>query len=402
MREWVMKRLKTLRIMLLALVMIAALPGITAEAATLTGTFKSAAGTVQVTGKWKKNKKKNKYYFKTSSGKLKMGWLTLPAGTYYLRKNGFRANGQVKIGGKYYYFRKNGKQRTGTITVKGTTYYFDPANGGARTDIKTEKDGKLRNAFGADGTYYDAKGFPIRRATLKKLLQTALKPVGQTMYVWGGGWNQVDTGSGLESTTIGVSPQWKKFFNKQTSSYDYRTTRYQVHNGLDCSGFVAWVIYNTFNTESGHGGYVMLAQKMAKTFAGWGWGKYKSPRAFTDWRAGDIMSLPAGHVYIVIGKCNDGSVVLVHSSPKGVMINGTVSRSGKVKSKAWKLARKYMKKYYPVWYKRYPDVSRGSSYLNNYGRMRWNLGTKNSVMSDPEGLRKMSAKKVLKVIFNEK
>ena len=114
------------------------------------------------------------------------------------------------------------------------------------------------------------------------------------------------------------------------------------------------------------------------------------------------MSLPAGHVYIVIGKCKDGSVVLVHSSPKGVMINGTVSRSGKVKSKAWKLARKYMKKYYPVWYNRYPDVSRGLSYLNNYGRMRWHLGTKNSVMSDPEGLRKMSAKKVLKVIFNEK
>ena len=73
MRDWVMKRLKSLRVMLLEVVMIAALPGITAEAATLTGTFKSAAGTVQVTGKWKKHKKKKKYYFKTPSGKLKRG-----------------------------------------------------------------------------------------------------------------------------------------------------------------------------------------------------------------------------------------------------------------------------------------------------------------------------------------
>ena len=113
------------------------------------------------------------------------------------------------------------------------------------------------------------------------------------------------------------------------------------------------------------------------------------------------MSLASGHVYIVIGKCADGSVVLVHSSPKGVMINGTVSRSGKVKSKAWKLARKYMMKYFPAWYAKYPDVSRGSSYLNSYGRMRWYLGRKKSVMSDPDGLRRKNAAQVLKVIFGE-
>ena len=100
MRDWVMKRLKTIRIMLLTLVMLTALPGIPAQAAKLSGTFQTATGTIQVTGKWKKNKKKKKYYFKTPSGKLKRGWLTLPAGTYYLRKSGFRARGQVKIDGK--------------------------------------------------------------------------------------------------------------------------------------------------------------------------------------------------------------------------------------------------------------------------------------------------------------
>ena len=139
---------------------------------------------------------------------------------------------------------------------------------------------------------------------------------------------------------------------------------------------------------------------MARTYSSWGWGSYKSARAFKDWRAGDVMSLAAGHVYIVIGGCSDGSVVLVHSSPKGVMINGTVSSAGKVKSKAWKLARKYMKKYYPEWYKKFPDVSRGRQSLTGYSRMRWHLGTKNSVMSDPDGLRKMNASQVLKVIFS--
>ena len=394
-KERIMRKSRILRTVLLALIMLMAVPGTSVYAKTLSGTFTDSTGTREVIGNWKK-KSNTKIFFKTASGKLKHGWLKLPTGTYYIRKNGFRATGQIRVNGKYYYFRKNGKQRTGTISVKGTIYYFDPENGGARTEPKTEQDKKYRLEFDQDGNFYDSKGYPIRKATLKQLLQTALKPVGRTVYVWGGGWNRVETGE------IGVSPQWEKFFRKQTSSYDYRTTRYQTNNGLDCSGFVGWVMYNTFNTQSGHGGYVMLAQKMARTYAGWGWGSFKSARAFKDWRAGDVMSLASGHVYIVIGGCSDGSVVLVHSSPQGVMINGTVSSSGKVKSKAWKLARKYMKKYYPEWYKKFPDVSRGRQYLTGYSRMRWHLGTKNSVMSDPDGLQKMDASKVLKVIFNER
>ncbi len=397
-----MKKSGFVRCILLSVMILAMVPGMKAEAKskTVTGTLTNKSGVHEVTGKWKK--KKGKYYFKFKKPvDSARGWLKLPAGTYFLKSSGKRVTGEYKINGKYYYFGKNGKQKTGSISVDGFVYYYDPAKGGARAEVQVKRNKNLRNAFGSDGTYYDPKGYPIHKATLKRLLQTALKPVGQTMYVWGGGWNLNDTGSGLESTTIGVSPRWKQFYKKQNSGYDYRTTRYQVHDGLDCSGFVAWVIYNTFNTESGHGSYVMLAQRMARTFADWGWGKYKSARAFTDWRAGDIMSLAEGHVYIVIGKCSDGSVVLVHSSPKGVMINGTATPQGKVKSRAWKLARKYMKKYYPEWYKRYPDVSRGTSYLTSYSRMRWNLGTQNSVMSDPEGLRNMDASHVLKVIFGE-
>ncbi len=257
-----------------------------------------------------------------------------------------------------------------------------------------EAQAKYYNTYDSEGNFYDSTGHKIKKSTIKHLLQTALKPVGKCMYVWGGGHNQT------VSTTIGVLPGWETYFKKQTKSY-YHGYRLNAYDGLDCSGYVGWVLYNTFNTESGHGSFTTLAQYMTKLYASYGWGKYKSARKFTNQKAGDIMSLAAGHVYIVVGRCSDGSLVILHSSPQGVMINGTVSKKGKKKSKAWKLARKYMKRYYPEWMAKYRDVRRSSSYLSQYSKMSWYISKTNSVMSDPEGLRKMSADQVLKVIFNE-
>ena len=59
-----------------------------------------------------------------------------------------------------------------------------------------------------------------------------------------------------------------------------------------------------------------------------------------------------------------------------------------------------MKKYFPEWYKKYPDVSRGTDYLRRYSKMSWYIDRTKSVMSDPDGLRQMSAEKVLEVIFS--
>ncbi len=239
-----------------------------------------------------------------------------------------------------------------------------------------------------------------KSSTLKELLTVALEPVGSTMYVWGGGWNEADTGAGVEARTIGVSAQWKKFFNQQTSSYNYQNTRYQIHNGLDCSGYIGWCIYNILNTEDGNEGYVMYASQMAKNFANRGWGSYKSKSKVKDYKAGDIMS-SSGHVWMVVGQCSDGSVVLLHSSPPGVQLCGTPSSSGKSSSEAVKLAQKYMKKYYPSWYRKYPDCSRGSSYLRDYSQMRWDVSGK-SIMTDPDGYRNKSADQILKDLFKSK
>jgi hypothetical protein len=111
------------------------------------------------------------------------------------------------------------------------------------------------------------------------------------------------------------------------------------------------------------------------------------------------LSLSEGHVYIVVGQCSDGSVVLLHSSPPGVMITGTTTRSGDKNSEAIRLAKQYMKKYYPAFNSKFPDTSRSASYLTNYAQMRWFVGKTTSLMSDPEGYRYKNAQQVLQDLF---
>ena len=290
--------------------------------------------------------------------------------------------------------------KAASVTIKklkpGKTYYYR-----VRGYLKKKGKTKYTNFSKVLKVKMPAKkaetaGTP--KSTLKKLLQTGLQPAGSTMYVWGGGWNKADTGAGTAARTIGVSPKWKKFFNKQTSAYDYRTTRYQIENGLDCYGYIGWCIYNIMNTESGKKGYVMLAQNMAKNFAKRGWGSYRSADSVRNYRAGDIMS-SSGHVWMVVGQCNDGSVVLLHSSPPGVQLAGTPTPSGKTNSRAVKLAATYMKKYFPKWYRKYPDCSVSYQYLTQYAQMRWDVSGK-GVMSDPEGYRNTNANQILKDLFS--
>ena len=59
-----------------------------------------------------------------------------------------------------------------------------------------------------------------------------------------------------------------------------------------------------------------------------------------------------------------------------------------------------MKKQAPSWYRRFPDVARGSSYLR-YSQFRWDVRG-GSVMEDPDGYQERSAKAVLKDLFAAK
>lgn len=231
------------------------------------------------------------------------------------------------------------------------------------------------------------------RKSVGNLLLTALKPVGSTMYVWGGGWGDDDITSGADSVQIGISPRWAEFAKEQDASYDFDTTRFRRHDGLDCSGYIGWVIYNVMETRSGRDGYVMKAATMAANYAKRGWGPFSKPGEVRQWRAGDIMSMD-GHVWLVIGSCEDGSVVFMHSSPPGVTIAGTLLADGSA-SIATGLAEKYMSTYFPDWYEKYPDTGKGYAYLTASASMSWNRKT----LSDEEGLTKMSAEAVLEWMF---
>lgn len=226
------------------------------------------------------------------------------------------------------------------------------------------------------------------KKTLKTYLQNALVPVGRTLYIWGGGWG----GIGNDTAVIGYQSSWNTFFTQNaTASYNYKNYRYKYGKGLDCSGFVAWVTYNTLYTQSGKADLVCQSTTVAKNYASRGWATLSTNYSSSTgkvFKPGDVVSMN-GHVWISLGTCSDGSVLLVHSSPRGVQISGT---SGKAAT----LASKYMKKYFPEW----PYAARtvGSSYLKYAGKARWIVNGK-GILTDPDGIQNMSAENCMKAIL---
>ena len=258
--------------------------------------------------------------------------------------------------------------------------------------------------------------------TLLNFLKTAMEPVGTTLYIYGGGWDWQDVGSSVESRTIGVSPDWVRFFNVQdenytfkekdgdkekadpkTSYYPYGEYNEYYYAGLDCSGYVGWVLYNTFETEDLQDGYVMGSTSTAKKLAARGFGEWT--QSITEMKPGDMMSMN-GHIWISLGTCTDGSTLILHSTPSKSRTNqpgGGVQISAIGKStdcEAYKLADEYMSKYYPKWYSRYPIyLCDPDVYFHftgeNAGKFTWST----DVLSDSENIRNMTPKEVLEILF---
>ena len=238
----------------------------------------------------------------------------------------------------------------------------------------------------------------VEKKSILDFLKIAMQPVGKTMYVYGGGWNEEDTGAGIEAVTLGVSPAWEAYAAKQKETYNYKETRYQIHDGLDCSSYVGWAIYNVLETENGKDGYVFSASKMSKELSNRGLGEYIPAKETShwNWQPGDIASMEdSRHVWIVVGTCEDGSVLLLHCSPPGIFFCGTKLPDGS-KSAAVSLAEHIMKTYYPEWYERFPKCYRSNSYLTETSVMRWSR----EVLSDEEGLTTMSAEEIVALLFD--
>lgn len=285
---------------------------------------------------------------------------------------------------------------------------------------------KLFRMFIAEDYTAPVSGVPGKQ-TLKNFLATALTPVGTSLYVYGGSWDWQDVNSSNQAMTIGLSQSWIDFFQSQDANYTYKNSAnpsesYYPHNawnqyyyaGIDCSAFVGWSVYNVMNTEDStvadNTGYVMSATKQAKNFAEvqkWGTWSQEKPFKPEHFQTGDIFSMN-GHVWICLGKCEDGSLVILHSTPSdsingqgggGVQINGV----GESKDcQAVKLAEEYMSKYYPQWWDRYHEVYKNFDNYTKYegenaGKFSWDL---KNTLADPDGYANMSADEILADLFD--
>ncbi len=315
--------------------------------------------------KWKKQKKATGYivyqYSKYTKKYERLG---------KTRKNTYNMSG--KAAGTIYHFKVQSYRKVGDM------YYKSKLSKHLRIRTKKEPTKKV--------------------STIKQYLKTAMQPIGKAVYVWGGGWSVDGLGGSTESRSMGVSPNWSNFFDAQTEDYDYYFTQYQRHDGLDCSGYVGWTIYNIMNKKSGNNGYVMSAKDMARNYASRGWGTYIDKKKVWNYYPGDIMSSDCsdcGHVWIVVGECDDGSVVVLHSSSNaGVQLSGTVDMDGDPNSEAVRLVKKYMKQYFPEWCQKFKTKIRDIKYLSHFGQMTWDVSGK-SIMTDPDGYKEMNAEQVL-------
>ncbi|MED9966121.1 MAG: N-acetylmuramoyl-L-alanine amidase family protein [Blautia sp.] len=334
-------------------------------------------------------------YF-TSACYMLTGWTQNSKGEkrYFEPEDGVMATDFTKLDGKTYYFYKgSGKMATGWVTnkSKGYKYYFDKETGVMAVGDVTI-DGKKYH-FNSNGVLSQTTGSTGKK-TIKNYLAGALQPVGEALYVWGGGWN--------DSTRKGVSPTWKKWYDSQNSNYDYNDYRdlstANRAKGLDCSGFVGWSAYQVMQSKSGIGsGYTVVAAEVGSYYKSLGWGSIlnQSQLAKDDWelQAGDV-GYNSGHTWIVLGQCKDKSAVIVHSTPNaGCQISGTPTPSGNYSSQAIALAKKYMSRY--AGFNKYNYHTSSGNYIKNGNYLRWNSKT----LSDPDGYREMTADEILADLF---
>lgn len=233
-------------------------------------------------------------------------------------------------------------------------------------------------------------------ATIKNLLLTALAPIGKTLYIYGGGWNEADSAAGTEARTLGLSPRWKKFYFEHTKNYNFKDFNYKkdpslIHKGLDCSAYIGWVLYNIFETENNGEGYVYKSTKIAEVLANKGLGTFTPAKSITHFRPADILSgAKTAHTFIALSQCPDGSLLLLHSSPPAPMISATPTPTGDP-SVAESLAKAFMQTAFPAHYDLHPQIGRPVSYLTDYNLFRFYP----HILKDPDNYAQKSPFQIL-------
>ena len=134
------------------------------------------------------------------------------------------------------------------------------------------------------------------------VVRSACSLVGKVNYFWGG-----------KSLVIGWDARWGEL--RQVTAAGSSTTGTYRPYGLDCSGFVDWVIYNQSggNYVIGHGGGATMQHS------------YCTDISWADAQPGDLVFYPDNsHVGIVGGKDANGELLIIHcaSGYNNVVITG--------------------------------------------------------------------------------
>ena len=134
------------------------------------------------------------------------------------------------------------------------------------------------------------------------VVRTACSLVGKVNYFWGG-----------KSLVIGWDARWGEL--RQVTAAGSSTTGTYRPYGLDCSGFVDWVIYNQSGGSYiiGHGGGATMQHS------------YCTDISWADAQPGDLVFYPDNsHVGIVGGRDANGELLIIHcaSGYNNVVITG--------------------------------------------------------------------------------
>ena len=199
-----------------------------------------------------------------------------------------------------------------TITAKTaeemkTAYHFNRNQIAALDELLEQRDLLLElieDVYSVSGdTASLIRGLPEDLSPEREaVVRTACSLVGKVNYFWGG-----------KSLVIGWDARWGEL--RQVTAAGSSTTGTYRPYGLDCSGFVDWVIYNQSGGSYiiGHGGGATMQHA------------YCTDISWSDAQPGDLVFYPDNsHVGIVCGRAEDGSLLVIHcaSGANNVVITG--------------------------------------------------------------------------------
>lgn len=187
-----------------------------------------------------------------------------------------------------------------TITAKTaeemkTAYHFNRNQIAALDELLEQRDLLLElieDVYSVSGdTASLIRGLPEDLSPEREaVVRTACSLVGKVNYFWGG-----------KSLVIGWDARWGEL--RQVTAAGSSTTGTYRPYGLDCSGFVDWVIYNQSGGSYiiGHGGGATMQHS------------YCTDISWADAQPGDLVFYPDNsHVGIVGGRGANGGLLIIH------------------------------------------------------------------------------------------